>query len=210
MLKNYDEQLFLKIFNFCNKTNKRTKFFETLNTTSKPLFLVIYTICIVLLFKTNNSILPTFIFYPALLLGINLVMRKTFKRKRPFQNENLQNKKLNPTLAKTNEKTNFKASFKTDVFTNVENVEPLEPIEIGKSDSYSFPSNHASSSLIISYFILYINIYFGLFMLFLAVVTSFSRVARGYHYPFDILCSLVLSTTLFLISLVLPLTLLIN
>ncbi len=167
----YDEKLFIKIFNYCNKTKKRTIFFERLNTASKPVFLIIYAICIYLLFKTQNKILPTFIFYPALLLGINLILRKIFKRKRPFQNKKL----------------------------NLNNI--------GESSSYSFPSNHASSSLVISFFILYINVYFGLFMLLLAMITSFSRVARGYHYPFDILCSLALSTTLFITSLFFPILL---
>ncbi len=175
LITNIDEQIFVKIYTYCNKTEQRTKFFETLNTTSKPFFIVIYTICVILLFKTNNSILPTFIFYPALLLCINLLMRKTFKRERPFQNQNFKNKKI-----------------------NLNNV--------GESTSYSFPSNHASSSLVISYFILYINIYVGVTMLLLALITSFSRVARGYHYPFDVLCSFILSTTLYLVSFILPIT----
>ncbi len=165
---NFDEQLFIKIFSFCNKTEKRTQFFETLNTASKPLFLVIYIICVFYLLKTEDIISLKFIFYPALLLLINLSLRKAIKRKRPFQNKKL----------------------------NLNNI--------GESTSYSFPSNHASSSLIISFFILYINIYFGLTMLLLAIVTSFSRVARGYHYPLDILSSLVLAITLFLISFVFP------
>ncbi len=173
---NFDEKLFIKIFSYCNKTEKRTNFFETLNTTSKPLFLVIYIICIFILLKTKDILILRFVFYPALLLFINLLLRKIFKRKRPFENTTFQNKKLNLN-------------------------------NIGESTSYSFPSNHASSSLIISFVILYINIYFGLFMLFLAIITSFSRVARGYHYPVDIICSLLLSTTLFILSLVYPMPL---
>ncbi len=181
MLTNLDEKLFIQTFTFCNKTPKRTKVFEVLNTTSKPLFIIIYTICVFLLFKTNNPVLPTFIFYPALLLGINLVLRQTFKRQRPFKNTHFQN------INSQNKKLNLN--------------------NIGESSSYSFPSNHASSSLIISFFILYVNVYFGLIMIFLAIITSFSRVARGYHYPFDILCSLFLSTTLYLVSQFYPITL---
>ncbi len=171
---NFDEQIFIKIFSFCNKTEKRTKFFDNLNTTSKPLFLVIYIICIFALIKTEDILIQRFIFYPALLLLLNLSLRKVFKRKRPFENHKFQNKKLNLN-------------------------------NIGKSTSYSFPSNHASSSLIISYVILYINIYVGLLMLFLAIITSFSRIARGYHYPSDVLCSFVLSTILFITSIIFPL-----
>ncbi len=173
---NLDEQLFIKIYSYCNETEKRTKFFETLNTASKPLFLVIYIICVFLLIQTKDILLARFVFYPASLLVINLTLRKIFKRKRPFENPKFQNKKLNLN-------------------------------NIGKSTSYSFPSNHASSSLIISFVILYINIYLGLTMLFLAVLTSFSRIARGYHYPLDILCSLVLSATLFILSVIYPLQL---
>lgn len=71
---------------------------------------------------------------------------------------------------------------------------------LGSSKSFSFPSNHASSSIIISLFIIPITP-FGYIFLLLALITSFSRVARGYHYPIDVIFSFILASIIFTINL---------
>ncbi len=159
-----DELLLCKIYTRCNKTHQLTKFYENLNKFSKPLFLIIYGFYTIQLLLNKNTILPTFILYPFGLLVTNILLRKLFKRKRPFENKNL-------------------------------NLQGL-----GKSKSFSLPSNHASSSIVISLFISYVTPTIALVILILALITSFSRVARGYHYPLDIACSMLLTVLTFILS----------
>lgn len=166
-----DVQILIKIYTLCNKSNKNTNILEFFNNASKPVFLIIYGFAVVYLYFSNPYILPTFIFYPFALLVLNIALRKIIKRKRPFENKDL----------------NFK--------------------NIGKSTSYSMPSNHASSSIVISLFLFYVNPIVAVFSLFLAIITSFLRVARGYHYPFDILISLVLAILFFYFSQLCPIVL---
>ncbi len=163
-----DRKLLTKIYSYCNKSKDQSRLFEKLNTFSKPLFLIIYGFYVVYLFFSKNQIIATFIFYPFILLVLNIILRKVFKRQRPFKDKNL----------------------------NLQGI--------GESKSYSLPSNHASSSIVISLFIYYINPYVATIVLFLAILTSFCRVARGYHYPLDILFSSGLATLLFLISFIAP------
>ncbi len=166
-----DRILLTKIYIYCNATERRSRLFEKLNTLSKPIFLIIYGFYVIFLFYSKNNILPRFIFYPFLLLILNIALRKVFKRQRPFKD-----KKLNL-------------------------------LGLGESKSFSFPSNHASSSIVISLFIYYINPVVASVVLFLAVATSFCRVARGYHYPLDIVFSALLATIVFLASFIIPIVL---
>lgn len=163
--------MFSKIYIFCNANKTRVNTFDNLNRLSKPVFILVYALTIMYLFYMQNTILPTFIIYPFLLLLLNILLRKSIKRTRPFNNPNL----------------------------NLENL--------GVSDSYSLPSNHASSSIVISLSMFYVNNCLAIIMLILALITSFSRVARGYHYPTDILCSAVLSLLIFTLSILFPIVL---
>lgn len=55
--------------------------------------------------------------------------------------------------------------------------------------SYSCPSNHTMSSLIISFCIFTYFGYIGVFLIFLSILVAYSRIACGFHFPFDILTS---------------------
>ncbi len=61
---------------------------------------------------------------------------------------------------------------------------------IGKKNSYSFPSNHAASAMVISIAVIYtqngINA-IGAAVLPLAFLTGISRIFAGVHYPSDVL-----------------------
>lgn len=162
-LKIMDEKLFSHIYLMCNKTQKRTLFFDNLNTLSKPFFIIVFIFYCIFLYRLQNPYLYTFIILPLILLLINIILRKTLKRTRPYNNSNL----------------------------NLSNL--------SQSNSFSLPSNHASSSIVISLFIIPINP-LGYILLILAFITSFSRLARGYHYPCDIALSTILALTMFIIS----------
>ena len=71
----------------------------------------------------------------------------------------------------------------------------LEALVKQRSD-HSFPSTHAASSLIISLVFLSINLQLGVLMIFMAVLTAFSRIMVGVHYPSDILGAWVTALTL--------------
>lgn len=60
-------------------------------------------------------------------------------------------------------------------------------LPVQKSKDFSFPSKHATCSMIIALSILFLNIYFGAVLVFLSFLTGLSRVMTGLHYPFDIL-----------------------
>lgn len=61
---------------------------------------------------------------------------------------------------------------------------------------HSFPSTHAGSSLIISLAVLNINLKLGVLMIFMAVLTAFSRIMVGVHYPTDILGAWLIALSL--------------
>lgn len=74
----------------------------------------------------------------------------------------------------------------------VKRKRPLAKFNILKKSSYCFPSNHTSSSLIISILFLYTNYYFGVTLISLSIFIAISRVVTGFHYPSDIFFGLVL------------------
>lgn len=67
---------------------------------------------------------------------------------------------------------------------------------VGCSKSYSMPSSHAANSMAFatSLFYLnrkYINRFFSLYPIFLAIIISYSRVYVGVHYPSDVLVGMI-------------------
>lgn len=58
--------------------------------------------------------------------------------------------------------------------------------------SYSCPSNHTMSSLIISFCIYTYFPYIGVCLIFLSILIAYSRIACGFHFPFDILTSFLI------------------
>ncbi len=65
---------------------------------------------------------------------------------------------------------------------------PLPVKKIG-----SLPSNHSVSSFIISFTCMYINLFVGIPVFILAMLTSSSRVFIGIHFPLDIVVGLLIS-----------------
>lgn len=63
---------------------------------------------------------------------------------------------------------------------------------------HSFPSTHTGSSLIIALALLNINFEIGIIMVFAALLTAFSRIMTGVHYPSDILGSWLIAVALHL------------
>jgi len=58
---------------------------------------------------------------------------------------------------------------------------------VKQREDHAFPSTHTASSLIISLVVLKISFELGIIMLVLAVITAFTRIMVGVHYPSDIL-----------------------
>lgn len=77
------------------------------------------------------------------------------------------------------------------------NIKPF----IYHDSGYSFPSNHAAASMIIALSSFNINIYLGAAVTLFAVITSFSRIAAGLHFPFDIAAGWGLAVLFFLFGL---------
>ncbi|RKD22725.1 hypothetical protein BEP19_10760 [Ammoniphilus oxalaticus] len=59
----------------------------------------------------------------------------------------------------------------------------------------SFPSNHTSGAFALSIAVFLFHRKLGSFLLLLAVFTGFSRIFVGHHYPFDILASILIAST---------------
>ncbi len=70
----------------------------------------------------------------------------------------------------------------------------LEALVKQRSD-HSFPSTHAASSLIISLSFLNINLFLGMLMIVLGILTALSRIMVGVHYPSDILGAWLIALT---------------
>ena len=68
-------------------------------------------------------------------------------------------------------------------FNEDENIENM----IGHKESYSFPSNHAASAMVIATAVGFIEIKALVVLIPLAVMTGLSRVMTGVHYPKDVL-----------------------
>lgn len=64
---------------------------------------------------------------------------------------------------------------------------------------HSFPSNHSGSAFIIALMILQLNFWGGLVLLAAAILTAFSRIMVGVHYPLDILGAVIIA---FLVNLI--------
>ena len=67
---------------------------------------------------------------------------------------------------------------------------------VKQREDQSFPSTHSGSSMIIALTVLNINLKLGVFMIFLSVLTSISRITVGVHYPTDILAAWIIAITL--------------
>lgn len=73
---------------------------------------------------------------------------------------------------------------------------------IKQRDDHSFPSTHAGSSLIISLAVLNINFQFGILIIFLALLISFSRIMVGVHYFSDILGAWLIALSLHFLGII--------
>ncbi|MDR2940515.1 MAG: phosphatase PAP2 family protein [Clostridiales bacterium] len=67
------------------------------------------------------------------------------------------------------------------------------PLPFNHKGGYSFPSNHACSSMAIAISYLYIIKPLGFLLILCALITGFSRVTSGLHYPFDILSGFLIA-----------------
>ncbi len=61
---------------------------------------------------------------------------------------------------------------------------------INNYDPYSFPSGHASRVAAIAIPMQFISSILSVLVLLFAVIVSFSRISRGYHYISDCLCGI--------------------
>ncbi|CAM4250406.1 phosphoesterase [Bacillus manliponensis] len=70
---------------------------------------------------------------------------------------------------------------------------------IPSKNNSSFPSKHTILAFALATSILLRNSLFGLIMWFLAILTGFSRIWVGHHYPFDIVGSAFIGTFISLV-----------
>lgn len=71
---------------------------------------------------------------------------------------------------------------------------------VKQREDHSFPSTHAASSMIISLVFLNINPFLGELMIFIAILTAFSRIMLGVHYPTDIIAAWVMAVIINLVT----------
>jgi undecaprenyl-diphosphatase len=57
----------------------------------------------------------------------------------------------------------------------------------------SFPSDHTTGAFALALSVLFVHRKIGIGMLLFAILTGFSRIYVGHHYPFDILGSIIVS-----------------
>ena len=72
---------------------------------------------------------------------------------------------------------------------------------VKQREDHSFPSTHSASSMIISLVIFNINLPLGILMILMAVITGFSRIMVGVHYPSDVIASCLTAGFIFLFGL---------
>lgn len=75
------------------------------------------------------------------------------------------------------------------------NYKPLLPHKSGQS----FPSRHTLSAVIIALVCLDINIYLGLFMLFIAFIIAVSRIIAGLHHISDVIVAIIFAYIVYII-----------
>ena len=72
---------------------------------------------------------------------------------------------------------------------------PITPI-IEQKPRGSFPSNHSTSAMVIALSFLYLNFYFGIIFIAMAIITGISRVFAGIHYITDVIAGLSIGAIL--------------
>lgn len=65
---------------------------------------------------------------------------------------------------------------------------------IEKDKANSFPSNHSAAAMVITMAFMALNLPLGACLVPLALLTGFSRVASGVHFPFDVLAGLAVGS----------------
>lgn len=64
---------------------------------------------------------------------------------------------------------------------------------VKRNKGKSFPSRHTASAFIISFAMLYVNIYLGIVGFILSIFIALSRIFIGVHYPKDVICAFLIS-----------------
>lgn len=71
---------------------------------------------------------------------------------------------------------------------------------IKQRKDHSFPSTHAASALIISLVIFNISPESGIIVIFMAILTAFSRIMVGVHYPTDIAAAWLIALIIYFLA----------
>ena len=92
--------------------------------------------------------------------------------------------------------TDGSATLLRNVFQRVRPCQTLNDVRllVGCTDSFSFPSNHATNSFALAAFFAVPYRRFAAALFILAAVVGYSRIYVGVHYPGDVLAGAVLGT----------------